>query len=182
MRGAGAVIARRRGPAWAGAILLSALALALAAACGDSGEDGPTAAAAATVIVYFTDDAGTLVAETRAVGAMTIAEAMAALAEGPEDVDLVPALPPGTGVRSTSLGRGGVAEVDLSAEFAEGYPSGGAAAEAAVLGPLVFTATEVPGIEAVLITVDGLVPDLIGSAFDFSVPLDRQDVPAEVAP
>jgi spore germination protein GerM len=183
MRAAGTFIAGRRGPAVAGAILLSALALAFAAGCGDSDTvDATTARASAEVTIYFTDDAGTLVAETRAADAATAEQALTALAEGPDGDALFPALPPGTIVRSVTLGGDSVVRVDLSEAFVDGYPSGGAAAEAAVLGPLVFTATELPGADAVLISVDGEVPDPIGSAFDLSVPLTRQDVPAEVAP
>lgn len=183
MRAAGTFIAGRRGPAVAGAILLSAFALAFAAGCGDSDTmDATTARASAEVMVYFTDDAGALVAETRTAAAATAEQALTALAEGPDDDGLFPALPPGTVVRSVTQAGDGVVQVDLSAAFVDGYPSGGAAAEAAVLGPLVFTATEAPGAEAVLITVDGQVPEPIGSAFDFSAPLTRQDVPAEVAP
>ncbi|MGI9538713.1 MAG: GerMN domain-containing protein, partial [Miltoncostaeaceae bacterium] len=77
--------------------------------------------------------------------------------------------------------EGGVATIDLSAEFVDGYPSGGSAAEAAILGPLVYTATEFDGIDAVLLVVDGAPPAPVGSSYDLSQPLVRQDIPVSLA-
>lgn len=106
--------------------------------------------------------------------------AMAALIEGPREAGLVPALPPGTELLAATLADG-VAQVDLNAAFAAGYPSGGTAAELEVLAPIVYTLTSAPGVRAVLITVEGAAPELPGSGFDLAQPLVRADLPAELA-
>ncbi|MGD9572059.1 MAG: GerMN domain-containing protein [Thermoleophilia bacterium] len=178
---------RPRGGAGAGRIgihVLRALAalvagLALLAGCG-GGDDGSgtTAPAETEVTVWFSDDSGTLVAERRsAAGGSPLEAAMRALAEGPDDPALIPALPEGT----TVLGAGtayGVATVDLSAEFETGYPPGGAAAELAVIGPVVMTATEASGADSARVLVEGRVPEPAGAQFDLSQPIAPGDLPA----
>lgn len=179
------------------AVLACALALAVAAGCGDG--DGPGAtgratvppatssgpaastagtAPAATVTLYFSDDQGVLRAQRRAVaGAREPLEAaMAALADGPRDPALLPALPAGT--RVLGVGRSGdEAVVDLSSEFESGYPPGGSAAELAVVGPVVRTAAEASGAARVRILVDGRTPAPPGSQIDFATPLAPGDLP-----
>ncbi len=118
-----------------------------------------------------------MVAETRE-GPADLLGAMEALAAGPIDTDLIPALPAGTTVLGAEL-DGTVARVDLSEEFEAGYPSGGAAAELATVGPIVHTAAEVAGVESVAITVEGRVPAPTGTQLDFSTPLTPEDVPLD---
>jgi germination protein M len=131
------------------------------------------------VAVYFSDDAGALVAEPRDAppGTTPLEAAIDALAEGPSDPALLPALPPGTRVLGTSV-DGGVATVDLSREFESGYPGGGSAAELAVLGPLVRTATEASGAARARILVEGRPAAPPDAQLDLSVPLSPADVAA----
>lgn len=168
-----------------GAALATLLALlAPLAACGGdgatatAGSTGPPASVA-TVAVYFVDDAGALVAEARPVppGVPPLEAAVRALAEGPTDPALVPALPPGTRLLGAAV-EAGVATVDLSRELESGYPSGGSAAELAVLGPLVRTAAEAAGTERVRVLVEGRTPAPPDSQLDLAEPLSPADVAA----
>lgn len=179
------------------ALVVALLLVPFAAACGDdetpSGAGtsttptatAPTATSAPerTVEVWFADDAAMrLVPERRTVTAegSDLAAAMAELAEGPAGEGTVPALPAGTRVLGAEVDAEGTATVDLSREFEEGYPAGGAAAELAVVGPIVYTATGVAGVERVLVTVEGAVPDPAGTQFDWSRPLARADLPSDL--
>lgn len=195
----------RRAVIAACASAIIALSLGLAACADDDGGDGasstriapppatssdmtttpaPTTApepATEVVTIYLADDQGDLVAVSVATdGDAPLQRAMEALADPPASAGEPAALPPGTVVRSARA-EGGVATIDLSGEFADGYPSGGSAAEAAILGPVVYTATEFDGIDAALIVVNGEVPDLIGSSYDLSEPLVREDIPVSIA-
>jgi spore germination protein GerM len=140
---------------------------------------GSTATAPGEVTVYFANAEGRLASETRE-GTPDLRGAMDALAAGPEDPALVPALPEGTRVLSAEI-DGTVARVDLSEEFESGYPPGGAAAELATVGPIVATAAAIPGVESVAITVEGRVPQPTGTQLDFSMPFTPADVPLEPA-
>lgn len=136
--------------------------------------EGPTR----QVTVYFADaDATRLIAESRRVPRSTAAlrGALVELARGPQGAG-IPALPAGTVIVGTDI-RGGVAYVNLSGAFTAGYPAGGAAAEFAVLAPLVYTATAVPGVQQVRLTVDGLTPSPSGSQYDWSRAFARTDFP-----
>jgi spore germination protein GerM len=149
--------------------------------CGDGGSSSTDAppASAAEVTVWFADDRGALVAETRAApaGASSPLEAaVLALAEGPSAPGLLPALPPGTRVLGAGA-AGGVATVDLNREFETGYPAG-SAAELAVLASLVRTAAEAAGAERVRILVEGRAPAAGGGQLDLSEPLSPDDVAA----
>lgn len=142
-----------------------------------------TAPAAATVTVYFADpDAMKLLPEKRSlpVGASRLRAALVELAKGPSEAGHQNALPAGTTIVGT-LVHGHEALVNLSSEFTTGYPPGGAAAEFAVLAPLVYTATAVPGIERVRITVDGRTPAPPGSQYDWAGAFSRADFPGAVA-
>lgn len=110
-------------------------------------------------------------------GAEALDAALTALADGPRDPALLPALPPGTRVLGAAVADD-VAGVDLSGEFESGYPPGGAAAELAVVGPLVRTAAGASGASRVRVLVEGRVPAPAGSQFDFSEPLSPGDLPA----
>jgi spore germination protein GerM len=174
-----------RGRIAAGA--LAAVALG-AAGCGGGGSAGSTGAApaatatapaAATVTVWFVDDAGALVPERRPAPAGTppLEGAIAALAQGPAAPGLAPALPPGTRLLDSSV-DGGLVTVDLSREFESGYPAGGSAAELAVLGPLVKTATAATGAGRARILVEGRPAAPPDSQFDLASPLSPADVAA----
>ena len=171
-----------------------AAAVAIVAAgtggCGGDADDaatpgtGPanttaTAPSTVAVTVWFADGEGRLRAERRAVpgGGDRLRAALDALAAGPDDPALLPALPSGTRVLAASS-DGAVATVDLSAEFESGYPPGGAAAELAVVAPLVRTAAAASGAPRVRVRVEGRTPVPTGSQLDFSVPLSPGDLPA----
>lgn len=171
------------------AALATALAVALAVAgcgSGDGSSTGtaggaPTAGATAparTVTVWFSDDSGRLRAERRQVpsGEDPLAAAMEELAAGPDDPALLPALPPGARVLSTSVDDG-LVTVDLNRAFEEAYPQG-SAAELAVVGPIVRTAVAASGVPRVRLLVEGRVPSPLGTQLDFSQPFRVRDLPA----
>ncbi len=106
-------------------------------------------------------------------------EVAEAIAAGTNEPDLVGGLPPGTAVQAVTL-DGSTAIVDLSEDFVIGYQPG-SAAETVAVAPLVYSLTELPNVEAVLITVDGAAPAPVGASFDFSRPLSRADIPAAFA-
>ena len=168
------------------AMLLAAV-LALGACADSTTAGGGTTTAAATttgpttgtarVTVFFPASGGEALVRTPvAASADDLGAAMDALAAGPPGAGLDPGLPAGTRVLAASA-DGGVATVDLSREFSAGYPSGGSAAEFRALGPLVYTATAVPGVTRVRITVEGATPDVM-TQFDLSQPLARRDLPS----
>jgi spore germination protein GerM len=165
------------------ALLAGLAALALAVGCGGGSGGGyggaTTAAPAGTVVVWFADDQGALVAESRPrpAGADPLETALAELASGPRGAGLLPGLPPGTRVLSARR-DGDLAVVDLSAEFAEGYPTGGSAAEIATVGPVVLTAAAASGARAVRILVEGAAPVTPGAQLDLSRPVAPGDLPA----
>ena len=143
-----------------------------------------TSAPTRTVTLYFADaEAQQLIEEARPTTATgsDLRAALVELANGPaQGSGRQPALPQGSAIVGTNI-QGGEALVNLSAEFTQGYPSGGAAAEFAVLAPLVYTATAVAGVERVRITVDGQTPAPAGSQFDWSTAFTRADFPDVVA-
>jgi spore germination protein GerM len=188
-------------------IALSVATLATLSGCGGSSDAGPgsatttvpatastqTATAAApttptdqateTVTVYFADpDAMELLPEKRSVpaGGSRLRAALVELAKGPSEAGHQNALPAGTTIVGTHV-QGHEALVNLSPEFTTGYPPGGAAAEFAVLAPIVYTATAVTGIERVRITVDGKTPTPVGSQYDWTGAFSRVDFPGAVA-
>lgn len=155
--------------------------VAVLAGCGSGGpgdaSPGPSDSAPSTAAVYFMDIDGALVSEDHPVPADDpVGGALAVLADGPTDSRLLPALPAGTRVLGVSV-EGDTVRVDLSGEYEAGYPAGGAAAELAVVAPLVHTATRTAGVDAVIVTVEGRVPDPVGSQIDFSQPLMPRDFP-----
>ena len=139
--------------------------------------------AGATVTVFFADaDATKLLPEKRTVpaGGSALRAALVELAKGTSEAGRLNALPAGTMIVGT-LVNGDEALVNLSSEFATGYPPGGAAAEFAVLAPLVYTATAVTGIERIRVTVDGQTPAPTGSQYDWAGSFSRADFPGAVA-
>lgn len=90
----------------------------------------------------------------------------------PEELGLFSEFPPGTAPIGFNL-EGGVAVVDLSPEV-EGVR--GETAVNAVVATLVYTLTEIPGVEAVQLWANGEPAVLDG--FEWSTPLTRADVEA----
>lgn len=128
--------------------------------------------------LYFMSADGTLMREEREVPAGDpLQEAARAMLDGPTDPSLAAAVPAGT--RILDLSRdGGVVTVDFSGEFESGYPSGGAAAEAAIVGAVVRTLAEAGDATAVRILVEGRVPAPAGSQYDWSQPFTPDDTGA----
>lgn len=143
-----------------------------------------TATPTRTATLYFADaDAAQLIEESRPTSATgsDLRVALVELAKGPASASTQQrALPKGTAVIGTNV-RGGEALVNVSGEFIQGYPSGGAAAEFAVLAPLVYTATAIDGVERLRITVDGQTPAPVGSQFDWARAFTRADFPDVLA-
>ena len=130
--------------------------------------------------VYFIDDAGALVAEARPAPAGVAAAGGrdAALAERPGRRPRWSPPCPRARACSAPAVEGGVATVDLSRELESGYPSGGSAAELAVLGPLVKTAAEAAGDGAGEDPRRGARGGAAGLQLDLSEPLSPADVAA----
>lgn len=140
-----------------------------------------TEAVTAAATLWFMNEQGVLVGETREGAGGSVRNALTALAEGPADPGLVPVFPVGASVVGTDL-EGDVVVVEVDQAFEDGYPSGGAA-ELATMAPIVYTATEFPGVSAVRMEVAGepLAPPT--AQLDLSAPLTRADVQTEtVAP
>jgi spore germination protein GerM len=136
-------------------------------------------------VVWFASETGPLVGEVRQGAGASVRAALGELAEGPDRDDLIPAFPVGASVVGTDL-EGQVVVVEVDEAFVEGYPSG-SAAEVATVAPIVYTATELPGVDAVQLERAGqpLAPPT--AQLDLSGPLARADfglelVPPEVAP
>ncbi len=136
-------------------------------------------------VVWFASETGPLVGEVRAGAGASVPAALGELAQGPERDDLIPAFPIGSSVVGTDL-DGQVVVVEVDEAFVEGYPSG-SAAEVATIAPIVYTATELPGVDAVQLERAGqpLAPPT--AQLDLTGPLARADfglelVPPEVAP
>lgn len=161
------------------AVTVAALLALVGCDDGDGGEPSASTAASGAVTVWFADQDGVLRTERRpaAAGAEALDAALAALEEGPDDPALLPALPPGTRILGAGVADD-VATVDLSAEFESAYPAGGAAAELAVIGPLVRTASDASGAARVRLLVEGRAPAPVGTQFDLSQPLAPGDLPA----
>lgn len=176
------------------AIVLGVAAIGLTiAGCGGSGSStSPTSSDATTVATspspeapqahdvtaYFmnADATALTVEEGTQPGRTPVEAALTALAAGPRSASAIPALPPGTTIQRVSI-DGDEVLVDASSDFLEGYPTGGAAAELAVLAPLVFTATQAANAERVSITVDGKSVSPEGSQYDWSNGFTRDDFP-----
>lgn len=143
---------------------------------------GPSTAAstiANPVTIYYMNDQATGLVQAVRSGPDTPARVKAALTVLANDRvpdGALPSFPTGTEIISVSI-VGDEARVDLTSAFAANYPTGGAAAESAVLAPIVFTATEVPGVASVRLTVNGDVPQIAGSQYDFAAPFTRDDFP-----
>jgi hypothetical protein len=148
-------------------LLLAAAALVLAGGC-DSGDDDTapppagtttdTGPAPETVSLSVYLLRGELLGVARREVPQTTAVLRAALEElvgGPSvperEAGLGTAIPDGTEVVGVDL-DGGVATVDLSGTFDDG---GGSASMFARLAQLVFTATQFPGVDGVLLRLDG---------------------------
>jgi hypothetical protein len=159
------------------ALTILVVAGVLLAACGD--DDGDTAAttttaasattttepaAAVDVNLYFLDrDVHVATAGRSVAGDDVPRAALAALLEGPDDLEADlgwgSAIPVGTELLGLEVADG-VATVDLTAAFESG---GGSASMLGRVAQVVFTLTQFPGIERVRFAIDGDAVDTIGN-------------------
>lgn len=131
------------------------------------------------VTLYFMNDDATALVRVQRPGPDVPARVTAALrllvGEEPPTGALRP-FPAGTRIVSVAM-SGTEARVELSPEFESAYPRGGAAAEAAILAPIVYTVTEIPGASSVRFLVSGAAPEPVGSQYDWSSAFRRADFP-----
>ena len=177
---------------WCGLVLTL---LALTVACGDAGRSGvtPTAAgttasaptteaAAAKVRAYFVRDEKVAVAGRTVTTPAVARGAVEALLDGPDSfetgIGMTSQIPPGTKLLGLDI-HGGVATVDLSAEFASG---GGSLSMGLRVAQVVFTLTQFDTVDTVSILLEGRVPtEGIGGEGVPATALDRRDV-ADLTP
>lgn len=159
--------------------ILSALVAAALAACGRSSPapEAITTAEADSRVAFFlpTADGARLVRRevVASAGEDPLIAAVRALTNAPGSP-----VPSGTVVRSVDR-DGSTAVLNLSRAFVAGYPQG-AAAEGALIGALVATATARTGVAGVRLRVEGERPDPVGAQLDLSGPLTRADVPLPI--
>lgn len=102
--------------------------------------------------------------------------ALEALLAGPTEeeraADVFSAVPDGTELRSLTI-EGGVATVDLSAAF---EAAGGTFGETMRLGQLVYTLTQFPTVEGVVLEIEGRRADVFGGhGILLDLPMERRD-------
>ncbi|MDQ7793369.1 MAG: GerMN domain-containing protein [bacterium] len=123
----------------------------------------PSPGARATVALYFADTmAQFTVPEDREIdlqGKSLALRVVEELTAGPRGHGLHPTIPRGTRVRGVDVVQG-VARVDFSREFVDNHP-GGSAGEAMTLRSLIFTLTDLEGVEGITILVEGKAIDLL---------------------
>ena len=136
---------------------------------------GPPAPKATVVKVYFADPQTALLRPVeRTVQGQNLAEgALTALLAGPQpDEKLDLPLPKGTTLLGVSVDNG-LATVDLSKEYQEGFPQGGAA-QTLALYALVNTLTDLPGVRAVDILIEGKPVETLGE-LSVAEPITRSE-------
>ncbi len=139
-----------------------------------SGKEVKAHTGAKKVTIYRADEDGAqLIADTYTVERTneTIAQAMGLLSEDPMKNGLYGTLPEGAKVNSIRFAQH-VAYIDFSPELKRNF-HGGSAAELMLVGSIVNTLTEIPGVKKVKITVNGHTVESIGGHCDVSVPLER---------
>lgn len=126
------------------------------------------------VAVYrASSDGQSLVKEMYTVGKTneTIAQAMGLLLSEPVNSENWQTIPEGAQVRSIHF-AGGIARIDFTQELVKNF-QGGSAAELMLVGSIVDTLTEIPGVKKVRITVEGKAIETIGGHCDLSEPIGR---------
>lgn len=120
-------------------------------------------------------DGQSLVREVYTVGKTneTIAQAMGILLSEPSNSANWSTIPDGAEVNSIHF-AGGIARIDFSPELVNNF-HGGSAAELMLVGSIVNTLTEIPGVKKVRITVNGKAIETIGGHCDLSEPIGRMN-------
>lgn len=125
-----------------------------------------------TVWLYFSDaEAQYLVAEQRRlpVGDVTALRLLEELGRGPERPELLPTIPAGARPLGVTVDNG-IARVSYSLELRTRHP-GGSTGEILTVYSIVSTLTQLPGIEAVQLLLDGAEIDTLVGHLDLSNPL-----------
>ncbi|HLT58963.1 MAG TPA: GerMN domain-containing protein [Limnochordales bacterium] len=126
----------------------------------------------ATVQLYFSDaDAQYLVPEARTLPAAALnpLRLLEELGRGPQDPGLRPTIPRGARPRAVVVADG-IAFVDYSAELRTRHP-GGSTGEILTVYSIVATLTQLPGIDAVQLLLEGEAMDSLVGHLDLSRPL-----------
>lgn len=127
-----------------------------------------------TIPIYFSDAQGHLVGEERLLsGENKVALAMQELIKGPQSADHYPTIPPGTKLLEAWV-EDGVAYVNFSRELIDKH-WGGDTDEVLTVYSIVDTATEIEGIVAVQILVEGATRSTIAGFSDISQPIGRNE-------
>ncbi|HSW10843.1 MAG TPA: GerMN domain-containing protein [Bacillota bacterium] len=127
------------------------------------------------VAVYFGDAmAQFTVPEDRVIelrGRPLVVRVLEELVAGPRTPGLHATLPTGTRVLGATV-EGGVARVDFSRELVDNHP-GGSTGEFMTINAIVYTLTDLEGVEAVTILVDGTPLDTLAGHMDLLENLPR---------
>jgi spore germination protein GerM len=158
------------------------IALAMLAGCGHRGQSadhGQLSAAERQITVYYCKaGSDSLVALHYTAGSdlkgSDLAQYVASqLVAGPPDAgNTLIVFPPDTRVRATQ--NGATVDVDLTGSIAKHY-NGGAGDEAGLFKALTFTLTELPGVSAVQVSLNGQVEAALpGGHLELDEPLTRE--------
>jgi len=128
-----------------------------------------------TVVLYFSNGDGKLVAEQREIPKVVgiARETIHQLCAGPENVELEPTLPVGTKLLDINI-KDGLCTVDFSGELVEMH-SGGSEAEYLTVYSIVNTLTQFSTVEQVQILVEGHIIETIAGHVGVATPLVRDD-------
>lgn len=95
------------------------------------------------------------------------------LLKGPQDADLKKTLPPEAKLLSVKV-KDGVAILDFSKELQAGH-WGGSAGETMTIDSLLYTLTEIDGIDRVQVLIEGEVIESLAGHYDWSEPFAKTD-------
>ncbi len=129
-----------------------------------------------TVVLYFADEQGNLVAQKRdipkvdGIARMTVNE----LIKGPDAASsLLPTIPPETKLKDISISDG-LCTVDFNRALKENHP-GGSSSELVTVYSIVNTLTQFSTVEKVQILLDGQVVETLAGHVELTQPLERND-------
>ena len=146
-------------------------------AAGGAGESAQQPQALQAVSVYLVDNDGYLVEVRRPVTeepdvARAVTSLLSPLTEAERNAGLATAIASTTGLRGVIGPEDGLVTIDLSSAVGDGPPD----IVRVALAQLVYTATEVPGVEFVLFQVDGEAREVpTGQGRSTAEPLSRPD-------
>ncbi len=128
-----------------------------------------------TVVMYFVNEEGELVAEQREIPSVIgiARETIRELLLGPKNEMLSPTIPTGTELLDIDVSDG-LCTVDFSKELIAGH-SGGSGSEYLTVYSIVNTLTQFGTIEEVQIRVEGKIVDTIAGHVAVDAPLTRDD-------